>query len=564
MRVLVRAEKTAIRSSMSFSASGLIHATLLGLVVFGKTAPAPEKPRSLYDEMIRPSERHIVWYHLQDKLPEVRPAAGPRAERRPLRATRKFEQRIVAGPRDDNRPPQIVWAPEPEVASPKMTPLPNVLAVEMKKPARPFTPPAAKPVAPAPSLSEAPDVATRPAPAGPSLHPLKKAFTPPPVKAIAPGNELAALKDPGKAGILANGVAPAGPALHPLKKAFTPPPVKAIAPGNELAALKDPGKAGDLANGVAPAGPALQPLKKAFTAPSMKAAAAGHELSAFEDPGQPAALPHGIAAAGPNLAPLTKTFTAPPAAKGASGPGSGAAADLPAIDTAGQSGDVPHLAIVGLDPSKTPDIPEPPPSRTAGFSAGPKLQPDGAETDGGAAGIAVPGVTVRDGISRQALLANIRPMSRPIPAGPPPGPPPPTRVSSAPDASLEGRTVYSLALQMPNVTSYSGSWIVWFAERETSGGAMRAPAPLIKVDPKYIASAVADGVEGIVRLGAVIRKDGRVESVKLLRHLDERLDRSAMESLAKWQFHPAMSGGAPVDVDAVFEIPFRLAPRTHK
>src|SRR5581483_1559915 len=141
----------------------------------------------------------------------------------------------------------------------------------------------------------------------------------------------------------------------------------------------------------------------------------------------------------------------------------------------------------------------------------------------------------------------------------------PTRVSGAPDPSLEGRAVYTLAIQMPNVTSYSGSWIVWFAERERAGpGAVRAPSPLRKVDPKYIASAIADGVEGIVRLGAVIRKDGHVEAVKLLRHLDERLDRSASEALAKWEFTPASRDGAPVEVDAVFEIPFRLAPKPLK
>jgi periplasmic protein TonB len=71
-------------------------------------------------------------------------------------------------------------------------------------------------------------------------------------------------------------------------------------------------------------------------------------------------------------------------------------------------------------------------------------------------------------------------------------------------------------------------------------------------------------VEGIVRLSAIIRKDGRVESVELLKHLDDRLDKSAEEALGKWQFQPALRDGSPVDVDAVFEIPFRLAPRIAK
>ena len=50
-------------------------------------------------------------------------------------------------------------------------------------------------------------------------------------------------------------------------------------------------------------------------------------------------------------------------------------------------------------------------------------------------------------------------------------------------------------------------------------------------------------------------------TVELLQHLDPRLDRSAAEALGKWEFEPARRNGIPVDVDAVFEIPFRLAPK---
>jgi TonB family protein len=85
--------------------------------------------------------------------------------------------------------------------------------------------------------------------------------------------------------------------------------------------------------------------------------------------------------------------------------------------------------------------------------------------------------------------------------------------------------------------------------------------PLRKVDPKYVPDAIQERVEGSVRLSAVIRQDGHVESVHLLRHLDSRLDRSAEEALGKWIFEPALRNGTPIDVEAVFEIPFHLAPR---
>jgi TonB family protein len=138
------------------------------------------------------------------------------------------------------------------------------------------------------------------------------------------------------------------------------------------------------------------------------------------------------------------------------------------------------------------------------------------------------------------------------------------RMSNAPDPRLEGRAVYVVAIQMPNITSYSGSWLVWFAEHERANGrriTMTAPVPIRKVDPKYIVSARQDRVEGAVRLFAIIRKTGQVDSVELLRHLDDRLDRSATEALTKWEFEPAKADGVPVDVEAVFEIPFHLAPR---
>jgi protein TonB len=90
---------------------------------------------------------------------------------------------------------------------------------------------------------------------------------------------------------------------------------------------------------------------------------------------------------------------------------------------------------------------------------------------------------------------------------------------------------------------------------------MRPPEVVRKVDPKYIAAAAAERVEGTVRIFAVIGKDGHVGGISLLRQLDERLDRSAQEALAKWEFTPARRDGIAVDVDAIFEIPFHLAPR---
>jgi TonB family protein len=106
--------------------------------------------------------------------------------------------------------------------------------------------------------------------------------------------------------------------------------------------------------------------------------------------------------------------------------------------------------------------------------------------------------------------------------------------------------------------------MVWFASHEADIGntavEMRPPLPLHMVSARYIHTAEEERVEGKVRLWAVIGKDGHVGDISLLQHLDDRLDRSAEEALGKWLFQPAVRNGEAVDVDAVFEIPFTLAP----
>jgi TonB family protein len=239
------------------------------------------------------------------------------------------------------------------------------------------------------------------------------------------------------------------------------------------------------------------------------------------------------------------------------------------------------LAIVGLNPAKTMEVPAPPGSRAAGFSAGPEARAEGGTGVNRMALLNVPGLVVSGGAkdTQPTLVANFSPTSREnllaaarvsMGAAPKaPVGPGAARVAEAPDPRFAGRVVYSIAIQMPNVTSFSGSWLVWFAERApdqkgTPGAAprqVRPPGVVRKVDPKYIAAAAAERVEGTVRLFGVIGKDGHVGGIALLRQLDERLDRSALEALAKWEFTPALRDGVPVDVDAIFEIPFHLAPR---
>jgi len=246
-------------------------------------------------------------------------------------------------------------------------------------------------------------------------------------------------------------------------------------------------------------------------------------------------------------------------------------AEAPELASAGPHQQAATLAIAGLDPAKLTDIPKPPGSREANFSAGPELREKGGANapSESANRVLVPGLLARGGTAAipmavapkapASAIDALHPLDGILPLPEEHA----TRVSSAPDPRLEGRAIYTMAIQMPNITSYVGSWMVWFAERSTESekAELDPPVPLRKVDPKYIATAVAERIEGKVRLSAIIRKDGHVDEVVLLRHLDPRLDQTAEEALSKWIFEPARRNGNPVDVDAVFEIPFFLAPK---
>ena len=330
-------------------------------------------------------------------------------------------------------------------------------------------------------------------------------------------------------------------------------------------------------------------------APQIRTSSARHELTLDLAVTRPRPLPFVVPearpaaptpaelAAAPEVATPAPTADMPRIPRGFTAPerkakaAAAAELELPGADAAVAAPASPQatVAIVGLNPIDTVDIPRPPRAHEAGFSAGPHAQPKGGTEAPPGRAVMVPDLMAHGG-SRStdpALMAALRPLTRdgiaaelrasrgtaePAAAGP-------ARAVRAPDPRLDGRAVYAISIQMPNVTSFSGSWMVWFAEHRPLGGApgrMQSPVALRKVDPKYFRETIHERVEGTVRLFAVIRRDGQVDAIEILHGIDGRLDRSAAEALAKWQFEPAKRDGVAVDVDAVFEVPFRLAPKS--
>jgi TonB family protein len=548
-------ESRRVRRGFSFGASVCLHASAVAWVVVGPVLLPDQTP--LYDREIRPNTQRIVWYSLRDQLPAISPAEQPKVPQ-PPRALRPFSQPLVAGARDTNRPPQLIWTPAPELNKPQLVPSPNLVALA----------PAARP---------------QPRTFVPPQEPEKRAL--PSTLPAAPELKVAMANRADASNLL--------PPPQAARKTFIPP-VEAMHPPQAVpvnlptapelkVAMANRATASNLL-------PPLQAARKTFIPPveaTHRPDAMPVNLPAAPNV-QQAAAPEGQVLPVPMARPL-KGFVAPQPKAATNAPPTPSLADAPQVSRANRPSEA-SLAIASLVPTSTPEIPIPKASQQAGFSAGPQLRITGGEDAAQPGQLVIPGLLSRNNPSSgrddppPALVAMLAPPTSTINLGAAArtvksSEPPPdievinaVRIAKPPDPRLEGRIVYSIAIQMPNITSYSGSWTVWFAGRDPAASGvsgqpemlLKPPVPLRKVDPKYVPAAADDRVEGKVRLAAVIRKDGRVDTVELLRGLDNRLDRSAAEALGKWEFAPAQLNGVPIELDAVFDIPFHLAPRLTK
>ena len=119
---------------------------------------------------------------------------------------------------------------------------------------------------------------------------------------------------------------------------------------------------------------------------------------------------------------------------------------------------------------------------------------------------------------------------------------------------------------MPNLASVTGTWTLKFVELDENGKEIpdsadvpkvAGPEPLRKVDPRYPPAFVNAKVQGDVILYAIIRRDGSVDSIEVVKSLDPQLDQNAMEALARWKFRAAQREGRAVELAAIVKIPFR-------
>ncbi len=518
--------QTVRRPSGPLAVSCAIHVFLFWWFVEAPSFRLPRAADSEYKQAVAGKEDRILWYRAK-KLPAVTPPTRADKPNQPVRAESKSDQQLVAVRKNAPKRDQTVLSPAPELA---VTPIdaPNLIAVRL--PPKEFVAP--------------PDLA-RP---------------PPPAVAVPTAPELtAAAIDTAR---LPDSKLPPRPFVPPTApeaaRPLSQPKLAPEAPALEVAGIEKlelPQRKLPPRSFVAPSTPSRRTSVAVAEIPDAPQFASARRPGGPANPLATAPLPR-----------VPQTAPQPPDLGGTAAP----------LD----------LAIVGLRPIDTA-LPPRPPSAPAALSGGPVVNPKGADSDGAGKGIPLPGLFVRGPVqpspdlrsqlyaaptapeNLRAALARTPGAATVVEDSPAPSPKTPSpsaaKVSSAPDPRLNGRDVYMMAIQMPNLTSYSGSWLMWYADSAARSAGLSPVSPPVahrKVDPKYVATAVEEHVEGTVRLFCSIGRDGNVSAIEVVQGADQRLVDSAVGALAKWEFYPATRNGVPLDVDVVVEIPFRLAPRT--
>jgi TonB family protein len=84
------------------------------------------------------------------------------------------------------------------------------------------------------------------------------------------------------------------------------------------------------------------------------------------------------------------------------------------------------------------------------------------------------------------------------------------------------------------------------------------PEEIDRVIPRYPMSARGAGVEGPVVIRGIVRRDGTIDNVEIIKDLPYGLGEAAREAVSQWRFRPATVGGDPIDVYYTVTVNFRL------
>jgi hypothetical protein len=502
------------------------------VLLFSVPSTNQRDENTAYKELIQPQVHKLIWYDFHKKLPDVSAAkkVGTSPE---ARGAELSKQVIIAASPNPISKQQFIWRPVPKILIPQDLPLPNLIARTNTS-------------LPPPPPTEVKQKLERPAAKG--------------------------VRSPNENNSPPNPQGDVNHANNPNESSQPPKPRKAFVPPVEQARAKTPAALLDT------------PLPDPTLVASMKTDSGLHALQLKKalvlppQQGQPkrAALPAAVldapdAAVGGSGG--SKMQSALPAGLGTPSLSQGVAPPPtgPVGQTASTGNGAVDVAIVSLHPGDhLGELPDG--ARPGRFSKAPAIGEASSGEGGGSAGVTVPDLSVREArskssstpdflngnrktilyaetvrsVSASTLSVALRPSSRTIPG--------------AIDARFQGRSVYTMVVPIENFPDYGGDWILWFADRDQKPGdtsAVRAPLPFRKHEP-VDSMLPGNRTERRLQVIAVVKKDGRLDDISLLRHSSLAVEQAVIQDLQSWEFKPATRAGIPVDVDVVFEIPFNL------
>jgi protein TonB len=92
------------------------------------------------------------------------------------------------------------------------------------------------------------------------------------------------------------------------------------------------------------------------------------------------------------------------------------------------------------------------------------------------------------------------------------------------------------------------------------GSGVSSPVPVFQPSPQYTSDAMRARVQGTTMLSCVVRPDGSVTDIEVVRSLDRAfgLDEEAIKAAKRWRFRPGTLRGEPVAVRVTIEMTFTL------
>lgn len=84
------------------------------------------------------------------------------------------------------------------------------------------------------------------------------------------------------------------------------------------------------------------------------------------------------------------------------------------------------------------------------------------------------------------------------------------------------------------------------------------PEEVDRVIPRYPSTARRAGVEGAVVVRGIVRRDGTIDDIEVIKDLPYGLGDAAADAVRQWKFRPATYRGEPIDVYYTVTVNFRL------